>query len=126
MPRPPKRARSCSDAPSNDEAAAQVDVPDETIDVPNPGPERHSTLWYEDGNVVLSTNSYLYRVHKSILSRQSTMFKDMFQVSGDAEGDSKGGVGLKPVEYEGVPLVALSDDSDEDVFSFLSTLYDRK
>lgn len=107
-----------------------MDVPDDTIDAPNKEPERHSTLWYEDGNVVLSTNSYLYRVHKSILSRQSTMFKDMFQVSGDAEGDSKGdskgGVGLKPVEYEGVPLVALSDDSDEDVFSFLSTLYDRK
>lgn len=103
-----------------------MDVAEEAIDVPNQEPERHSSLWYEDGNVVLSTNSYLYRVHKSILSRHSPVFRDMFQVSDDAEEDTKDTIKPSSEQYEGVPLITMGGDSDADVCTLLSTLYNRK
>ncbi|KLO10992.1 hypothetical protein SCHPADRAFT_831748 [Schizopora paradoxa] len=95
---------------------------DQAIDISEP--HHHETLWYEDGNVVLKTDEHLYRVHKSVLSRHSTVFKDMFDVAEDGEGETKDAAESKSVMYEGLPLVAL-DDGDEDVFNFLSTLYSR-
>ncbi len=38
----------------------------------------HDVLWYPDGDVVLATDSLLFKVHKFILSLQSSVFKDMF------------------------------------------------
>ncbi len=47
----------------------------------NPGlPAPHEELWYEDGNIQLATDAHLYRVHKSVLIKQSTAFKDMFEL----------------------------------------------
>ncbi len=45
-------------------------------------PPPHDELWYEDGNILLATDAHLYRVHKSVLAKQSTVFKDMFELSG--------------------------------------------
>lgn len=87
--------------------------------------EPHEMLWHEDGNIVLATDAYLYRVHRGILANQSTVFKDMFQLPDIGEGEAKG-VGESVVEnWNGVPLVKM-DDKDEDVYNFLMALYDRK
>ncbi len=43
-------------------------------------PKRHDVLWIPDGNVVLATDSFLFKVHKGVLSMQSSVFKDMFDL----------------------------------------------
>lgn len=43
-------------------------------------PKHHDVLWFTDGNVVLETDTYLFRVHKSLLSFHSTVFRDMFEL----------------------------------------------
>ena len=40
--------------------------------------KRHDTLWFEDGNVVLVAGGTSFRVHTSILSLRSPVFKNMF------------------------------------------------
>ncbi len=82
----------------------------------------HETLWHEDGNVVLATDVFLYRVHKGVLANQSTFFKDMFQLPNIGGGGENGAVD----DWNGVPLVTMVGDKDEDVYNFLMTLYDRK
>lgn len=53
--------------------------------------ERHESLWYEDGNIVLQSEFVLFKVHRSVLSRQSDFFKNMFALPNGAEsGESEG------------------------------------
>ncbi len=63
-------------------------------------PERHDLLWFPDGNVVLATDSLLFRVHESFLSLHSSVFKDMFDLPfaalGDVEDRNMAGVALTP------------------------------
>lgn len=81
--------------------------------------ERFEDLWISDGNVILTTSApgRLFRVHKGVLSRHSTVFRDMFDMpqGKDATGSET---------YEGNPVVYMSDD-DEDLAHFLQALYDR-
>ena len=60
-------------------------------------PARHETLWLSDGNVVLSTNSHLFRVHKSMLAKYSSFFRDILEIpnvrGGDGNGPSREGIG---------------------------------
>ncbi|KLO08394.1 hypothetical protein SCHPADRAFT_1000974 [Schizopora paradoxa] len=67
----PRKKRRTSKSPSRDE------------------PVRHDILWFLDGNVVLSTKIYLFRVHKSILSLHSSVFCDMFQLVGEGSDEEK-------------------------------------
>ena len=85
--------------------------------------ERHPTLWLEDGNVVLSakspndnTRTLLFRVHRSVLARQSKVFADMFELPPSDSVDLQG-------LYEGVPRIDLHD-SAEDLEEMLKVLYD--
>lgn len=78
--------------------------------------EPHDTLWFEDGTVVLATENVLFRVHRGVLAKNSPVFAAMFMQPDGSEDSEK---------YEGLPLVHLADDDDEDVEHFLSTLYDR-
>ncbi|KLO06811.1 hypothetical protein SCHPADRAFT_860929 [Schizopora paradoxa] len=96
-------------------------------DVEVSGPRPHSTLWYEDGNIVLAADVYLYRVHKSILSKHSTVLKDMFQLCSEGEGEPKDSAesASDAEQYEGVPIVRMVNDSDDDVYYFLATLYEH-
>lgn len=114
-----KRARSRSPTPTtptNEDEDSNADV----------GP--HETLWHEDGNIVLVTDMFLYRVHKSILANQSSVFRDMFQMPTVAAGDTSGAAGPSPIseEWNGIPTVKMAGDEDEDVYNLLMTLYDRK
>ena len=82
----------------------------------------HETLWHKDGNVILATDVFLYRVHKGVLANYSSVFKGLFEQSDDVEliMDSVS------ESWNGVPVVKMVDDKDEDVYNFLKTLYDRK
>jgi len=76
---------------------------------------QHCDPWVEDGNVdvVSADDSKAFRVHRSILSRYSQVFKDMFAAS--HEGESS---------IEGCPVVRLQDAAD-DIEHVLCALYGR-
>lgn len=73
----------------------------------------------DDGNVVISAShpsgekTYFFKCHKSTLSKQSSVFSDMFTFPPSEEQE----------KFDGVPLVHLHDSS-EDVESLLKYLYD--
>ncbi|KLO09155.1 hypothetical protein SCHPADRAFT_1000469 [Schizopora paradoxa] len=78
-------------------------------------PKPHAILWFPDGSVILKTDSYLFRVHKSILSRESSVFKDMFAFPVNEDDRAN--------EYDGLPVVPLLGDDEKDVIQLLRMLY---
>lgn len=117
MEPPSKRARTGSTS------TGAVAMPDE---VP-PKPKPHETLWFEDGSIVLATDVHLYSVHRGVLAKNSTVFKDMLELpnvgiirNAEEEGTVLGD------SWEGKPLVRMVGDSDEDVYHLLMALYDMR
>jgi len=97
-------------------------------------PERHGVLWLPDGNVVLATDSLLFRVHKSVLSLHSSVFKDMFDLpftpAGNLDGNARQQLSATAAvtsceEYEGLPMVSLAGDKGKEVAHLLLAAYDR-
>lgn len=43
-------------------------------------PSQSKEIWFEDGNIVLQTESTLFKVHQGVLARHSSIFFDMFSV----------------------------------------------
>lgn len=85
----------------------------------------HPTLYFDDGNVVLSAldakgRRVYFRVHRSVLVRHSPILSDLFEIP--------------PLRNEGPPhdvkevyddaLHISMPDSAEDIESFLKVLYD--
>jgi hypothetical protein len=62
-----------------------------------------STPWFDDGNIVLEAEGKQFRVYRGILSENSVVFNDMFDLS------RPGGEG----EVEGCPVVRLSDRAED-------------
>ena len=83
---------------------------------------KHSDLWFLDGNIILQTTSpsedeiHLFRCHKSVLSKHSVVFADMFELGGYV-------CVRRSEEYEGVPVISIPDAS-ADVDALLNMLYD--
>ena len=94
---------------------------------PPPKLKRHESLWFEDGNVVLATDVHVYCVHRGVLARNSTVFKDMLELPnvGNTSNLEAGGVESGD-SWEGKPLVRMVGDSDEDVYHILMAIYDVK
>ncbi|KLO07218.1 hypothetical protein SCHPADRAFT_945467 [Schizopora paradoxa] len=100
---PPKRRRTSESTPSNDDG--------------NPtGPRPHDKLWFSDGTIVLATDVHLYRVHKGMLAKYSTVLNDMFEMpTGESNSEC----------WEDVPIVEMVGDKDEEVSILLKALYER-
>lgn len=71
--------------------------------LPDSPSERSATLWFKDGNIVLQTRSKQYRVHQSVLSVHSSVFRDMFSIPQPDEQKT----------IDGCPVVDLVDPSEE-------------
>ncbi|KLO07207.1 hypothetical protein SCHPADRAFT_909695 [Schizopora paradoxa] len=103
---PPKRRRT------NESSHAEDGGQEENLATTKPQP--HEDFWFEDGSIVLATDIHLYRVHKGMLSRFSKVLNDLFELPpGDADED----------RWEGVPIVRMAGDSDEEVVMLLKALY---
>ena len=82
---------------------------------------KHS-IWFPDGNVILQTTSpsedefHLFRCHKSVLSKHSVVFAEMFGLENYV-------CVRRSEEYEGVPVISIPDAS-ADVDALLNMLYD--
>ncbi|KLO06813.1 hypothetical protein SCHPADRAFT_932840 [Schizopora paradoxa] len=93
----------------------------------------HGEVWYADGNIILATGNHLFRVHKSILAKHSTVFADMFKFDlegvSEAEGPQAqvdgGAMDAVSDRWEGIPTVQLAGDTDEDVTTVLRSLYEH-
>ncbi|KAH7088660.1 hypothetical protein BKA62DRAFT_761948 [Auriculariales sp. MPI-PUGE-AT-0066] len=70
-------------------------------------PVRNEKLWFEDGNLVLCAGGALYKIHKSVLARHSTFFRDMFDIANAT--DALEGTESCPLEIPSVPEAALTD-----------------
>ncbi|KDR86009.1 hypothetical protein GALMADRAFT_132620 [Galerina marginata CBS 339.88] len=77
-------------------------------------PLRSADYWFDDGNVILQAENTQFRVHRSILSRHSQVFQDMFSLPQPE----------KETLFEGCPLVHVSD-APEDWENIFSILYDH-
>ncbi|KLO16687.1 hypothetical protein SCHPADRAFT_937715 [Schizopora paradoxa] len=90
-------------------------------------PKPHDLLWFSDGSVVLATDTYLFKVHKSLLSLHSSVFKDMFEPL-NFNGEVSGGIGTGEAQemYEGLPLVTLVGDKGEDVAHLLRAVFEPR
>ncbi|KLO07741.1 hypothetical protein SCHPADRAFT_881283 [Schizopora paradoxa] len=94
---------------------------------PSRSPKPHETLWFFDGNIVLVTDTYLFKVHKGLLALHSCVFRDMFDVPGADEANAEEGSAGKHQEmYEGIPSVKLVGDEGEDVAHLLRTIYEHR
>ena len=87
-----------------------------------PYSERHPTLYYDDGNVVLSGRTQqghrqYFRVHKSIIARHSPVLADLFAIPPLLAQ------GTFAEAYEGVVHVQMPDSAEE-LTSFLNMFYD--
>lgn len=80
-------------------------------------PRIRSEFWYEDGNIVLQAEDTLFRVHQSVLSRQSQIFKDTFAMPQTPSQQNE--------HIEGCPVIPLSDTA-EDMGNIISLLYDSE
>lgn len=79
-------------------------------------PIRSTEFWFDDGSVVLHVESTQFRVHRSILSSYSEVFRDMFAIP---QPTVSGEV------VEGCQIVQLTDKA-LDWENVLRALYDRR
>ncbi|GJE90684.1 BTB/POZ domain-containing protein [Phanerochaete sordida] len=75
---------------------------------------RCEELWFEDGTVVLRAEDTVFRVYRGMLCRQSSVFKDLFEVPQPANGEC----------YEGCPLVHMEATPAEDLRDILLAIHD--
>jgi hypothetical protein len=80
------------------------------------------STWFQDGNIILQTTSpsedeiHLFRCHKSVLSKHSVVFAEMFELESYV-------CVRRTEEYDGVPVISIPDAS-ADVSALLDMLYD--
>ena len=77
---------------------------------------RKPELWFDDGNVVFQAQNTVFRVHKSVLRRESAFFEDMFSLPQSTTLEET---------YDGYPLIKVQDNA-EDMAILLLVIFDLK
>lgn len=77
-------------------------------------PIRSTKAWLPDGNVILQAESMMFKVHRSVLSRHSSVFADMFAMPQPAT-----------TIQDGEPVVPLQN-SALDIETMLETMYGHR
>ncbi|KDQ62284.1 hypothetical protein JAAARDRAFT_203451, partial [Jaapia argillacea MUCL 33604] len=99
---------------------ADVTISESSQPAQNPTVVKSDTIWFFDGNIVLQATDeaehtqHLFKCHKSILAKHSSIFDDVFGLPQSQESSE---------QFEGVPLVRLPDSAD-DLRDLLELLYD--
>ncbi|KII84008.1 hypothetical protein PLICRDRAFT_118797 [Plicaturopsis crispa FD-325 SS-3] len=101
--RPSKRPRTTGPEEAEDPALPVLDA------------TNSSTVWYNDGSIVLQAENTRFRVHRTVMALNSPIFEDMLHI-GQSPGEDS---------VEECPLVVLHD-SAEDLEAILRALYDRR
>ncbi len=70
---------------------------------------------------MLATDVHLYCIHRGVLAKNSSVFKDMLELPNVV---GTGMDGANGESWEGKPRVKMVGDSDEDVYHLLMALYD--
>lgn len=76
--------------------------------------QRHPKFYFDDGSIILDVERTHFRVHQSVLSRQSELFESMFSLKQPDNAQ----------RVDGCLYVELVGDSVQDMEEFLGTLYD--
>ncbi len=80
--------------------------PSDPTATPDDSIKRDSEVWFEDGNVVVIAQNTAFRFHKSVVSRHSPLFRDLFSMPRPSlaaeEADET---------FDGCPVVRVSDTS---------------
>ncbi|KAI1792763.1 hypothetical protein LXA43DRAFT_842242, partial [Ganoderma leucocontextum] len=69
----------------------------------------HSTLYFDDGNVILTTGRTLFCVHRSLLSKHSPAFRELFEQEHD--------------RFRGLIQIPM-EETPEDLEALLGVIYD--
>lgn len=83
----------------------RADSSSSSEETPRSADTTRSDLWYDDGNVILQAESMQFKVHKSILAENSSVFKDMFAFPQPPSTEAQ--------LVEGCPVVRVSDSAEE-------------
>ncbi|KAG8800492.1 hypothetical protein FRC17_006853 [Serendipita sp. 399] len=97
--------------------------------------QRHPDLYLEDGTLVIQVESTIFKVHRSVLVRYSTVLRDMLDVP---SGKAQDGTDERPVCFAGesavawglllgsqyeLPLIASKEYNGEQLLSMLSVAH---
>ena len=99
------------------EASKRTRLPSDDAENPVAKRQRHETLWYEDGTVILANRMTLFRVYRGTLARRSLVFKDLFSLPQPVELNAED-------TLDGVPVVVL-DDSTQDLYFLLKAVFEE-
>ena len=85
------------------------------------GPEtqllQRSRFWFDDGNVILQAENAQFRVHRSLLSLHSNVFRDMFSMPQPTDITTM-------LNVDGCPVITLLDRAS-DLEHVLSVFYEN-
>ena len=73
-------------------------------------------LWFDDGNIILIADGTPFKVHQSLLSQKSEVFRDMFTLPTPTNIEDL---------MDGTPVVHMSDNW-EDLSDVLTALYNSQ
>lgn len=76
---------------------------------------KHPIHYYDDGNLIFIVEDEVYRVHRSILTRRSSVMKDMITVGNPSGKETPSGIPPQrhQTSFDGVPVVVLNDGIDD-------------
>ncbi|TBU30336.1 hypothetical protein BD311DRAFT_612576, partial [Dichomitus squalens] len=99
----PSRKRPKLEEPDESDTAADSPDVDEKPFV------NHPTLYFDDGNVILTTGRTLFCVHRSLLSKHSPVFRELFEQKHD--------------RFRGLTQITM-EETREDLEALLGVIYD--